>query len=88
MNTRESVWNPLYQKIVKITSWRKGWSICKSLQVDSDAPSNENFGCESSSGQSMREALKVASVAIEQGEEQKGCHSGSTQERRKSTLLH
>ena len=70
-NLRESVWNPLYQKIMKITSQvkdtiRKVTAIF-SAQIYSDAPSDENSGCERRSGQRVGEARKVVSVAIEQG---------------------
>ena len=37
----------------------------------SGAPSDEKSGCENSSGQGMEDARKVASLAIDQGKEQK-----------------
>ena len=42
-------------------------------QIYSDAPSDEHFGCESSSGQGMEEARNICSMAIGQNEEQKRC---------------
>ena len=48
------------------------------------APSDENPGCKSSSGQRMREARKVASVANDQSDEQKGGHPGSTKRAKNS----
>ena len=48
----------------------------------------KNSGCESSSEQGMVEARKVASVAIEQGEEQKGGYSGSAKRQRESPLFY
>ena len=59
------------------------------LVHNSDAPSDANSGCEGSSGQGMGEARRVASVAIEQGEEQKRRSFWKHKERkRKSTLPH
>ena len=53
MNPRESVWNPLFLKFTKITSWRNGsirWITTIYLVRNcSDAASDENSGCESCS---------------------------------------
>ena len=75
----KSVWKVLYQKITKITL-RKGVQVVESLkscaQVRSYAPSDENSSCKksSSSGQRLEVTRKVASMAHDQGKEQKRDH--------------
>ena len=49
----------------------------------SDASSDENSGCESSSGQEMKEARNNSSLAVGQSKEQKGGYSGSTKRQNK-----
>ena len=49
-------------------------------------PATKIPGCESRSGQGMEEARKVASLAIEQGKEQKGGYSGSTKREKKKVI--
>ena len=74
LNPRESVWNLLYQEVMKITSLKKG-SIQKAATTKSinlfRCQCDENFWHQSRSGQRMAKARKVASVASGQGEEQK-----------------
>ena len=55
-------------------------------QIYSDVPSDENSGCDGSSGQGMEEARNDKSLAIGQDEEQKGRHSGSTKRKKESPL--
>ena len=91
MNLRESGWNHLNQKIMKITSGERvqfDESQQFGAQVCSYASSDENSGCESSSGQRMGEARKVASVPIDQSKEQKGGHSGSTERKKISSFCY
>ena len=64
---RKRVWNLLYQKIMKITSREKG-----SIRYVTTKWCTFVLVWESSSGQRMGEARKVAGVAIEQREEVKG----------------
>ena len=59
LNQRESVWNHLYRKIMKIISQAKEKlddTLQFGSQVYSYALCDENSGCESSSGQGMEEA--------------------------------
>ena len=92
MSQQESVWNHLYRK-----SWRShrkqriqfDESFQFGTQIYSDASSDENSGCESSSRQGMEEeARNNSSLAVGQSEEQKGGHSGSTKRQQESPLCY
>ena len=56
-------------------------------QVCSYASSDEDSGCESSSGQRMGEVRKVASVALDQSKQHKRGYSWSTERERKVHLI-
>ena len=66
MNPRESVWNLLYQKIVKITSVNKGsishWNLVHKFIPVRQA--KKKSGCHSSGGQRLGEARKVANEEV------------------------
>ena len=58
---QESVWNHLHKKVMKITSKAKGTLRSHSkfgTQIYSDASSDDNSGCESSSGKGMGRSSK------------------------------
>ena len=90
---RRSSW--IHEKAFGIHSTKKSWRshrgervlFNKSQQFGaklySEAPSDENSGCEGSSGQGMEEARNEKSLAIGQDEEQKGRHSEAQREKKK-----
>ena len=59
-------------------------SLAFGAQVYSYAPSDENSGCESSSGQGMEEARDKSSLAVGPGKEQKRRYSGSSMRQKES----
>ena len=67
MSLQRSVWNPLFEQIMRITSLKKG-SIQEIIttwcKIDFHASSDKNSGCERCSGQRTGEAREDAHMTI------------------------
>ena len=66
----------------------KGYNPQIGAQFYSHASSDQNSGCESSSGQGMEEARNDSSLAVGQCKEQKKNYSGSTKRQKESPLCY
>ena len=92
MNLRDSVWKQLYQKIMKITLWRKGsireiTVMCCTILFLSAKRWKFQMRKQQWT-QNGKKLGKIAIVAIDQREEQKGGYSASTKRARKSPFCY
>ena len=92
MNPPGNDWNLPSPKIMK--DHIAGKRICLDVslqfgaQVQPDATSDDNSGCESHRGQGMEKARDDPSMAIGQSQEQEGGYSGSSKRQQESPLCH
>ena len=77
-STRQRLESSPPERIPFVQSLQFGAQICSS------APSDEIFGCESSSGERMDKARDYPSMASGESEEREGGHSGSTKRQKES----
>ena len=92
MNPQDNEWNILYLQNTKITLQAKVFKFDDPLQFGSEvysfASSDENNGCESSSGQGTEKARDNPSMATRESQEQEGGCYRSTKRRKESPLCY